>query len=151
MAHKFLKIEDKQYVESQETINFLSLYSLVAMNETPMPKKQNESVERLSILQKKSKYQSRDSVLSSYKITPELYKALGINISDDKKASLKHVNIDLENLKRYSRNSLMIRSLTNVNPEDLSASHGSSGKNEENQFESSKLALVLKKLKNSKH
>ena len=91
--HKFLAIEEKTYQESHETINFMSLYSLVAMNENPEPKKQTESVERLSILQKRSQYQDRDSVLSQYKITPELSKALGIDVREDKKASLRHINI----------------------------------------------------------
>lgn len=149
--HKFLMIEDKQYKESQETINFLSLYSLVAMNESNvLNKKKSESMERLSILQKKSKYISRDSGVSSYKITPELSRALGISFGTDKKASLRQIHLDIENLKRYSRSSVMIRSLTNVNPDDLKLSHGSSSGNEDGQFESSKLALVLKKIQNNK-
>ena len=35
LNHKFLQIEDRTYKQSQETMNFLSLYSLVAMNEQP--------------------------------------------------------------------------------------------------------------------
>ena len=135
-------------MQSQEAINFMSLYSIVAMNDNPLPKKQNESVERLSILQSKSKYQSRESLMNSYKITPELSKALGLDAVNDKKASLRHINIDLENLKRYSRNSLMIQSLTNVNNDEINRSPSSNlQSSEEAQFESSKLAHVLAKLR----
>lgn len=121
------------------------------MNDSSMSRKPSEQSERLSILQKRSKYQARDSALSSYKITTELSKALGLNIIDNKKASLRHVNLDLESLKRYSRNSFMIQSLTNINSDDLKSSTGSANKGEENQFESSKLASVLQKLKNNKY
>lgn len=93
VTHKFLSIEEKTYQESHEAINFMSLYGLVAAAENPEPKKHNESVERLSILQKRSKYQSRDSVLSSYKVTPELSKALGLDQNNDRKASLRHINL----------------------------------------------------------
>jgi hypothetical protein len=147
VQHKFLQIGNKTIMQSQEAINFMSLYSIVAMNENPMPKKQTESVERLSIIQAKSKYQSRESLMNSYKITPELSKALGYDIQNEKKASLRHINIDLENLKRYSRNSTMLQSLTNLNQDDVFKSQTSTYSNpEENQFESSKLAHVLKKL-----
>lgn len=96
--HKFLNIEESTYAESHETINFMSLFSWVAMNENPEPKKITESVERLSILQKRNKYQERDSMLNSYKIMPELSKALGIEsreeeIVNSKKASLRHINL----------------------------------------------------------
>ena len=51
--HQFLKVEEKVYKESHETINFISLCGLVASTENPEPKKNLESVKRLSILQKK--------------------------------------------------------------------------------------------------
>jgi len=121
------------------------------MNELPTKQNITESVERLSFLQKKNKYQARDSVMSSYKFTPELSKALGLDLAHEKKASLKQIHIDLENLKRYSRTSIMINSLTNINTiEDPFASQSSgSNNNEEGKFESSKLAMVLKRLQNS--
>lgn len=95
IKHPFLDIEEKTYQESHEAINFISLYGLVAQTENPEPKRQTESVERLSILQKRSKYQARDSILSAYKVTPELSKALGIEPREDKRASLKHINIGM--------------------------------------------------------
>jgi serine/threonine protein kinase len=150
LNHEFLKIEDKTYKQSQETMNFLSLYSLVAMNEQPAKQVNiTESVERLSILQRKNKYQARDSVMSSYKFTPELYKALGLDFTGEKKASLKHIHIDIKELKRYSRNSFMLKSLTGVNDaEEVHDSHSSGKMMNEGKFESTKLTNIVKKLQN---
>lgn len=120
------------------------------MTENPGTKKMTESVERLSLLQKRNNYNITDSVKSSYKMTPELSQALGLDAMQAKKASLRQINIDMESLKRYSKkNSILLQSLTNVNVDDLQSSIGSISQ-ESSQFESSKLALVLKKIKNNK-
>jgi hypothetical protein len=104
-------------MESHEAINFMSLYSLVASSKAPpMEQKKTESTKRLSVLQlKHSQYQIRDSILSNYKISPELTKALGIDSEFNTKSSVRNVNIGYTHLKNYKRNSVMIRSLTNVN------------------------------------
>ena len=108
-----------------------------------------ESVERLSILQRRNKYQARDSVMSSYKFTPELYRALGLDFTGEKKASLKHIHIDIKELKRYSRNSIMLKSLTGMNDaEEVHDSHSSGKMMNEGKFESTKLTNIVKKLQN---
>lgn len=145
--HKFLRVKDNVYKDSHEAINFMSLYSLVASSQAPPnPQKMNDSSHRLSFMQKHSKYQARDSVLSNYKITPELSRALGIDTMQNKKVSLCNVTIDIESLKRYSRNSLMINSLTNINYDAVKSPRGSMG--EDDKLGSSKLESVLKKIQN---
>lgn len=62
---------------------------------------------------------------------------------ENKKASL-NVKIDFEFLKRYSRESIVIKSLTNANPSEFDENPWF---REECQFDASKIPLVLKKLK----
>lgn len=131
-------MDEKQVLlQSQETINFLSLYSLVASNDSPVPSTgKKASIPRVSISNNMNKYMSRKSTAIDYKITPELSKALGISNNDIINVDGEQVvNIDIENLRKYSRNSVMLQSLTGYNGE--SPDH----------FEASKLETIIEKMK----
>ena len=132
VAHDFLSIQETQYKKTQEAINFMPLYSLVATNDNfkPNPQVQSNTTERLTILQKKNKYKVRDSTFCSYKIVPELSNALGLARQD----SLNHtshnkVTLNFEDMKRYSRSSIMINALTGYANESVSISQKSEESN----------------------
>lgn len=125
-------------------MNFLSLYSLVASNDQGGIIPSTKISERLSMNKTKKKYQARDSTAPGYKITPQLSKKLGLEKEDSSelKGYNNKVTVDIESLKRYSRNSIMLQSLTGYVAEEDSPS-----KKVSEHFESTGLALVLKRLK----
>mmetsp|Transcript_8251 Transcript_8251/g.9354 ORF Transcript_8251/g.9354 Transcript_8251/m.9354 type:complete len:107 (-) Transcript_8251:14-334(-) len=97
---------------------------------------------------KQSGYIPRESLMNSYRVTPELCDVLGIKIQEDKNSSTRQINIDFDFLKEYSRKSVMLQSFTNATPKDFSVNKRKS-QGDELQLESSKLALVLKRIRNN--
>ena len=147
IVHPFIKIEEEKERKTLETINFLSLFSYVSRSEKSLSSKNLNYEERLSKIKVKSKYMSRDSLQGTYRITNELFDALGFKSDDNKKASLWHIQLDMNFLNSYSRKSIMLQSLTNAKPEDFEDTKRSS-LGEDLNFDSSKLDLILKRIRN---
>ena len=145
--HSFLNIEEEKERKTLETINFLSLFSYVSRSETSRSSQNLNSEERMSKIKIKSKYLSRDNLQGTYRITNELFDALGFKSDSSKDVSLWHIKLDRNSLKSFSRNSIMIQSFTNAKPEDFDDIKRSS-LGEDFKFEPSKLDLILKRIRN---
>ena len=101
--HPFSQIEDVRERNTIETINFISLFTYVAKSESLSWSREFKQSDRENLFKVKSINKSIESIQDTYKITTELFNALGVKPDNIINESVLQVNISLNSLNEYRK------------------------------------------------